>query len=98
MTWGVKVKVSAADGMPEITPVLGLSVTPVGNAPEKLHVSGGAPPVATNVLLYGSDTIPSGRREVDVVVIFGGVRAMMSRDKALLAVKEGFPESRTVNV
>ena len=53
VTWGVKVKVPAADGIPEITPLLGLSVTPVGNAPENLQVNGGAPPVATNVLLYG---------------------------------------------
>ena len=52
VTCGVKVKVPAADDVPEITPVLGLRVTPVGSVPDwMLHVSAPVPPVAVNVRL-----------------------------------------------
>ena len=98
VTCGIKWNVPAADGMPEIMPVLGLSVTPVGSAPENVHVSGGAPPVAINVRLYSLDTVPLGSRDADVVVILGGVREIISNDNALVAVKAGFAESRTVKV
>ena len=98
VTCGVKLNVPASDGMPEITPVLGLSVTPVGRSPENVHLSGAAPPVATKVRLYSAETAPSGSRDADVVVILGGVREMMSRDSALVAINAGFAESRTVKV
>jgi hypothetical protein len=50
VTCGVKVKVFAVDGVPEITPVLGLRVTPVGSVPDcMLHVSVPVPEVAAKV-------------------------------------------------
>ena len=52
VTCGVKVKVFAVDGVPEITPVLGLRVTSVGSVPDcMLHVSVPVPGVAAKVRL-----------------------------------------------
>ena len=95
VTCGVKLNVPAANGVPEISPVSGLRVTPVGSAPENDHFSGLVPPAVTKVRLYRTETVPSGSRSADVVVISSET---MVRDKVLVAVDAGFAESRTVKV
>jgi hypothetical protein len=64
----VKVNVSAADGVPEITPAAE-SVKPPGKLPSLLHVMG-ASPVAASVWLYAVPTVPPGNA---VVVTVGAV-------------------------
>ena len=52
VTCGVKRNVFATVGVPEITPVAGLRVIPVGSAPDRiLHVSAPVPPVDDSVRL-----------------------------------------------
>jgi hypothetical protein len=65
----VKVDVTAADGVPEITPVVA-RLKPAGNEPlSRLHVMG-LSPVATSVWLYAVPIVPPGN---DVVLIAGAV-------------------------
>jgi hypothetical protein len=46
----VKLEVPAVDGVPEITPVPGVSVSPAGSVPLAIdQVYGGVPPVAVSV-------------------------------------------------
>src|SRR5690242_20340319 len=48
----VKLKVPSADGLPEIKPLLALSVRPLGNEPETTwKVNGATPPTALSVWL-----------------------------------------------
>jgi hypothetical protein len=57
-------------GLPEIAPVLGVSASPVGKAPETIdQVYGVAPPVAASVALYAEFCVPLAN---EVVVIEGG--------------------------
>ena len=50
LTWTVKFEVPVAVGVPEITPVLAVSVSPGGSAPLAIdHVYGGVPPLAASV-------------------------------------------------
>jgi hypothetical protein len=55
------VKVPAAVGVPESTPVLELRVTPVGRLPEEMdQVIGATPPVTLNESEYGFPITPLG--------------------------------------
>lgn len=87
VTCGVKLKVPAAEGVPEITPVEGVSVIPFGSEPDgMLQVNGPVPPLTWSVRLYGFVTVPFGRSEEDVVVMFGGEGRLIVRDNVLVAV------------
>ena len=60
----------AAVGVPEMTPLAGLSPIPGGSDPtDTFQTTGGAPPWAARVRLYGLPTVPRGS---DVVVTLGG--------------------------
>ena len=55
----VKLKVLAAVGVPEITPLDGLSIVPVGRAPEvTAKVWGDVPPCAVIVSEYATPVVP----------------------------------------
>jgi hypothetical protein len=57
----VNVDVPVVVGVPEITPVDALKVSPAGSDPlTMLVVSGAVPPAETIVVLYATPTIPSG--------------------------------------
>ena len=57
----VKLKNPDVVGVPEMTPVVGLSVSPVGKAPpETANVYGATPPDAMIVWLYGFPTAAGG--------------------------------------
>src|SRR5262249_8626573 len=50
VTWTVKLEVPAVVGVPEITPVAAVRVSPAGNVPLAIdQVYGGVPPVAASV-------------------------------------------------
>ena len=51
VTCGVKLKVPVAEGVPEITPVEGVILRPVGSVPVILHSKGAVPPVRWRVWL-----------------------------------------------
>lgn len=60
-------------GVPEIVPVLGLSVKPAGKAPDAIdHVYGSVPPVAAIVVEYALPVIPVGTDVVVMVSVAGG--------------------------
>src|SRR5262249_3149348 len=50
VTWTVTLEVRVAVGVPEITPLTGVRVSPAGSVPLAIdHVYGGVPPVAASV-------------------------------------------------
>ena len=58
----------AAEGMPEITPVVGFKINPDGSCPDGIdQTSGGEPPVATSCPWYGVSTVPSSSELVLMV-------------------------------
>jgi hypothetical protein len=73
----VNVDVPVVVGVPEITPVVGARLKPVGNAPlSTLHVMG-ASPVAVTVRLYAVPLVPSGNVEVVIVGAVPTLTAVM---------------------
>jgi len=71
-SWMVKVKVPAAVGIPEMTPLTPLSPRPFGKAPPVTdHTYGGTPPVPASVWLYVTPMVPLFN--VEFVVITSGV-------------------------
>ena len=65
VTRTVKLKVPAAVGVPEITPVPALSDRPVGNEPlARDQVYGGVPPEAASVAVYEAFSVPPGKDDV----------------------------------
>src|SRR4030067_826349 len=78
----VKFEVPAAVGVPLISPVVLLRLSPAGSAPTvTAHVIGALPPLPASVWLYARFTVPS---ESDTVVITGYALTMI--DKTLVAV------------
>jgi hypothetical protein len=70
-TFSVNTNVPDAVGVPEIAPVLAVSVTPAGSAPDVIdHVYGVVPPVATAVVAYAVPVTPVGS-VADVVMLIG---------------------------
>lgn len=64
VTIAEKLSVAAAVGVPLMTPVDELSVSPDGSEPVIDQVYGGCPPVAERVAEYATLTVPDGRLEV----------------------------------
>jgi len=82
----VKVKLPAAVGVPESTPVLVFSDSPLGRPPVCVHVGAGLP-VAVKVKLYALPTVPLGGLPE---VIAGAVGAEMVIVTLLLALPSLF--------
>lgn len=72
VTFAVKPYVPLVVGVPEITPVEGLSESPGGKAPDEIdQVYGVVPPLAARVREYETPTLPLGSDEV--VIVRGGI-------------------------
>jgi hypothetical protein len=72
--WTTKLDVPIMVGVPDITPVDVLNVSPALRAPlVRLHTSGEVPGVATNVVMYAAPTVPIG----GVPLIIGSGLTMM---------------------
>lgn len=101
VTVTAKAEVPLDVGVPEITPVEELSVSPAGKLPAvTAHVYPGVPPEASNPPLYCVPVLPAGSRgaptasaPVDV-----GVDAATAIEYLAEAVCAGLPESVTVAV
>ena len=82
-------------GIPDITPVP-LNVRFVGNGPAvTVHEYGGTPPVAANVLVYGTPCVPAVN---EVVVIWSGGVGLIVMVKAAVAMAGVLSESVTCTV
>jgi hypothetical protein len=87
--------VAAPVGVPEITPVLGLIVSPVGSAPTvTAHVYGATPPAAARLWLYEVPRVPPASVEV-VTLRVGAVIVML---RLLVTLLAGLSESLTFTV
>jgi hypothetical protein len=65
VTLTVKVDDPAVVGVPEIFPVVVVSVNPAGKVPDEMdQVYGMEPPVAAKVVVYGVPTVPPGNEVV----------------------------------
>ena len=93
MTVTVTESVPTAVGVPLITPVLGLMVTPAGS-PVADHVKGAAPPAAAMVVEYPTPTMPFGK----VGVVIERTGTITSCKEALTVEGVGFVESSTDTV
>ena len=78
----VKLNVPAADGVPEITPLL-FRLKPVGRLPTEIDHVIGVVPVAARVWLYDCPTVPAGK--VDVVIVGATAALLIIMLSALVA-------------
>ncbi|HUD68512.1 MAG TPA: hypothetical protein VMQ17_28270 [Candidatus Sulfotelmatobacter sp.] len=70
VTWNVTDPLPPPVGVPEITPVLALKLSPGGNDPAvMLHLYGLVPPDSASVALYALPAVAAG---IEVVVTAGG--------------------------
>jgi hypothetical protein len=81
VTCGVKLKVPVAEGVPEISPVEVLRLSPVGNVSVMLHVKDVVPvPLCSwSVWLYGVPTVPPGKEVVEILGGTGAAAMVMDR-------------------
>ena len=95
VTVTVKFDVPLAVGVPEITPVAGARVKPVGKAPAVIdHVYPGVPPLASTVCEYAVPLVPPDRVEE----VIASVVAPTTIDVAADFVCTGLPLSLTLTV
>ena len=65
VTWTVKSQVPAAEGVPEMTPVLPLTDRPAGSEPPEIdQANGDVPPEADSAAEYETFTVPPGSDDV----------------------------------
>ena len=84
VTFTMIVAVPAVPGVPEMTPA-GLNDNPAGNGFEvgsRLQTYPGMPPVAANVWLYATPTLPPGRAKVVIVNGLGAFTRQFGRRKS----------------
>ena len=95
MTVTVKPDVPFAVGVPETTPVAGVSVSPAGRLPELIdHVYPGVPPPASKVCEYATPLVPEASTEEAIESGVGETTIEVAPD----AVCAGLPESVTLTV